>query len=53
MVRRENKREERQAGTLTACGAKAVEARGTDITAAPHHRRLTQALATVGITLRT
>jgi len=38
---------------LTACGAKAVEARGTEITAAPHHRRFTKALAAVGIALRT
>lgn len=53
MGRRENKREERQAGTLTARGAKAVEAGGTEVTAAPRHRRFTQALAAVGFALGT
>lgn len=41
-----------QVSTLTACGAKTVVARGTDVTAAPNYCWFAQALTTMGVALR-
>lgn len=41
-----------QVSTLTACRAKTVVARGTDVTAAPNYCWFAQALTTMGVALR-
>lgn len=47
-----NRRDKGAGDTLTACGAKAIVARGTEVTATPNHCMFAQALTTMGVALR-
>ena len=52
MCREKNRGTKGQVNTLTACGAKAIVARGTEVTVAPNHCRFAQALTAMGVALR-